>query len=307
MKLSSIGTSIMNFGKNTMFAAKKKSPELCLIGAVVFGAGALISTFVAARKMDKAFEEPKAIIETAKSMELTETYTEKDQQHDILIGKLKYVGVGIKLFAPAIIFAGGTLACMFGGYKILSNRNFRLLAANGILAKELDSCRKIIDEKLGKDEAYKLMYSDKLVESEETVTDENGEEKTEKVKKAKDGYDRECFGRFFDEACRDWMKDPQHNIRTLRLLLEDLNRKLRIDGILLLNDVYEALDLPKTQAGYSHGWARYPGEDEPYVSFGEWLYDDAAIHRIITTDERIYWLDFNCAPIDFKKIPFRKV
>ena len=86
-----------------------------------------------------------------------------------------------------------------------------------------------------------------------------------------------------------------------------MNSRLRANRILLLNDVYEALGLEKTQAGYSHGWAYYPGKDEPFVSFGEWLFNDEELHRLITTNERVYWLDFNCSPINFDEIPFRKV
>ena len=49
-----------------LFSLKKNSPKILTGGAIVFGVGAVVATWFAARKTDKVLEEPKKIIAEAK-------------------------------------------------------------------------------------------------------------------------------------------------------------------------------------------------------------------------------------------------
>ena len=308
MNFKNIGNSMTRLGKRLLFETKRKSPEICVAGAIIFGAGALVMTFAAARKMDKALEEPKTIIATAKDMEISEKYTEEDRQHDITLGTVRMVWEGVKLFTPATLMACMSCACVLISHRKLSRRNAELAAANGILAKQVASLTKSLEDKVGKEEAYRLRYEDKLEEAEETMTDENGEEKTVKVKKPKAGYEADDLGRFFDEISPEWKKDPQYNLMTLRNILFEFQERLKRDGVVFLNDIYERLGHEKTQAGYQYGWIYRKGTDPTTtISFGPVIGDREAEHKLILENQRYIWLEFNCERIEWEKTPFRKV
>lgn len=299
--------SLITFGKRALFTVKRKSPELMTAGAILFGIGTVIFTWKAARAHDKALEEPKKIIATAKSMELTETYTKKEQQHDILVGYVKGAREIVKLYGPAALMGGFSIACVLGSHKVLSRRNAGLVAANGILAKEFKDYRDKVIEKYGLDEDYRFKFGDKEEKVTETVKDENGEEKTVEKTKAKEGYENHTFDRCFDEGSREWRKDPQYNFDFIIRILRQMNDKLGAQGYLRLNDVYEALGFEKTQQGEEYGWIRKSRDDwDVYVSFGCFDEDKEFVRSFLNGTERNVWLSFNCQPLDWSKSMLKK-
>lgn len=299
--------NLIAFGKRALFTVKRKSPELMTAGAILFGIGTVIFTWKAARAHDKALEEPKKIIATAKSMELTETYTKKEQQHDILVGYVNGAREIVKLYGPAALMGGFSIACVLGSHRVLSRRNAGLVAANGILAKEFKDYRDKVIEKYGLDEDYKFKFGDKEEKVTETVKDENGEEKTVEKTKAKEGYENHTFDRCFDESSLEWRKDPQYNFDFIIRILRQMNDKLGAQGYLRLNDVYEALGFEKTQQGEEYGWIRKSKDDwDVYVSFGCFDEDKEFVRSFLNGTERNVWLSFNCRPLDWSKSMLKK-
>lgn len=301
--------SLITFGKKTLFNAKKYSPEIMAGGAIVLGIGTVVATWIAARKHDEVMAEPKKMIETAKSMELSETYTKKDRQHDIFLGYVKGAAAIVKLYGPAALMGSASIACGIGSYKVLAGRNAGLVAANTILGKELDARDNYILEKYGQEELDKMRLAGKTETVTETVTDENGEEKTvEKVVPAKD-YEKNTLDRFFDEFCTRHTKDPVHNIDFLKNVQTHMNMKLKQDHVLFLNEVYEEIGLPKTQAGYQYGWVYCPGESGPQdgVELGLPLGDREWRTRMEKNNEYSYLLHFNCKRIVWSETPFQEV
>ena len=68
--------------------------------------------------------------------------------------------------------------------------------------------------------------------------------------------------------------------------------QLRKQGYLLLNDVYDMLDIPRTDIGYKVGWLMGLGDD--YVDFGMYeLYRHGSNTRFINGLEPVILLDFN--------------
>ena len=108
--------------------------------------------------------------------------------------------------------------------------------------------------------------------------------------------DHSIYSRFFDSSCEAWKDDPEENMSYLIISQQVLTDKLRRDGFLFLNDVYEQLGIPKTPTGQVVGWCMGMGDD--YVDFG--LYNvyregkvDAAKARFINGYESCILLDFN--------------
>lgn len=308
MKFKEAMNAVGLFGKKTVFNLKKYSPEILTGGAIVLGIGTVVMTWVAARKTDKALEEPKRIIEQAKSMEIDQFYTKEDQKHDILLGYRKGAVAIIKLYGPVALMGASTVACILGSHRILSGRNAGLIAANSILSKEFEDYRGKVIEKYGKEEDHQLRFGDKMEQLTETITDENGEEKTVATEKPRKGYSNETTARIFDESCPAWKKDVLYNIGELKNLSGQLNDKLKADRILFLNDVYELLGYSKTQAGYQLGWVYDPRDEfKTYVDFGLPFEDHEWVHQMMAENQRCFWLDFNCKEIVWSKTPFQEV
>lgn len=114
----------------------------------------------------------------------------------------------------------------------------------------------------GEEKDFEYMYNVKSRKVEKTEVDpETGEEKKveEEVKVVEDtgdpnipGYSR--WARWFDERCSEWEKQPEYNLAFLRAQESAANARLRRDGYLFLNDVYDMLGIPRTKEGQVFGW-----------------------------------------------------
>lgn len=81
------------------------------------------------------------------------------------------------------------------------------------------------------------------------------------------------YARFFDDGCKGWTKDAEYNLMFLKNQQDCCNNKLKAQGYLFLNDVYDSLDIPRTKAGQIVGWIY--DEESPIrdncVDFGLYL------------------------------------
>ena len=114
----------------------------------------------------------------------------------------------------------------------------------------------------------------------------NGVDKTENVSQ---------YARFFDDACIGWTKDPEYNMHFLKDQQNYCNDLLKMKGHLFLNEVYDILGMPRTQAGAVVGWVY--NEENPigdnFVDFGIYgIYDDVN-HDFVNGYKNTVLLDFN--------------
>ena len=81
---------------------------------------------------------------------------------------------------------------------------------------------------------------------------------TETDERDKAGKDEPCdfsqYARFFDDGRVGWTKDPEYNLMFLKQQECFANDKLRAQGYLLLNDVYDMLGIPRSKVGMVVGW-----------------------------------------------------
>ena len=103
------------------------------------------------------------------------------------------------------------------------------------------------------------------------------------------------YARFFDETCPGWSNNSEHNLMYLKELERYATAKLKADGRLYLNDVYDMLGIPRTKAGAIVGWTY--DEQRPigdnYVSFGIYNNDDMNNRDFINGYKNVALLDFN--------------
>ena len=188
------------------------------------------------------------------------------------------------------------LMCLWSANNLLNKRNAALTAAYATAQQGLDQYRSRVVERFGKDLDRELMYNIKAKEIEETVINEDGTEQVVKktVEVAHPDYNS-IYARFFDESCKGWTKSAEDNLRFLKMVQAWANKKLQADGYLYLNDVYEALGIPKTKAGHVVGWIfdeAHPVGDN-FVDFGIYdLYNEKA-RDFVNGYERVILLDFN--------------
>ena len=277
---------------------KKHSPEILMVAGVV---GTVTSTVLAC----KATTKISGILETKNNTikcihEALENknieYTEEDSKKDLTITYAK-TGVDlVKLYAPAAVLGALSITSIVAGQRILKKRNVALAAAYAVVDKNFKDYRGRVVERFGKELDKELRYNIKAKEIENVVVDENGKETIEKeVVNTIDNLEHSEYAKFFDEGCPDWQKDPEFNLMYLRKQQEWANECLRNKGHLFLNEVYDMLGIPRTQAGQVVGWIfdeKNPNGDN-FVDFG--IYDVTSERKraFVNGFERCILLDFN--------------
>lgn len=293
------------FGKAGL-KLKKHSPEILVVTGVIGAVTSAVLACKATAKATKIIEESKHDIGVIDDIvadpekykkDLPDGYTQKDHDNDRRIIKTKAAVNVAKTYAPAAVLGVLSITCIFAGTNILRKRNVALAAAYTTVDNSFKEYRNRVIERFGKDLDRELKYNIKSKEVEETVLDENGKEKTVKktvnVVNSDNGVSE--YARFYDDGCKGWQKDSEHNLWMLTRFQNMANDKLKSEGYIFLNDVYEMLGIPKTKAGQIVGWVyneKNPSGDN-YVDFGIYNVHDEAKRDFVNGYERSILLDFN--------------
>lgn len=279
--------------------AGKHAPEILTIAGI---GGFVISTVLACKatsKLSPILEDSKEDIANIRA------YREKNPDDKATSGKalvVAYAKAGAKagkLYAPAI--AVGTFSAMsiLAANDILKKRNVAVSAALATVTQDFKDYRRRVVEKYGEEIDRKLRHGIETREVEETVVDDKGKEKkvkkTIEVAEGLEGYSE--YAKFFDESSRNWEKDSEYNLMFLRAQQAAANDKLRANGYLFLNDVYDMLDIPRTRAGQVVGWVYRPDDPDhkgdDFVDFGIYEVNCPAVRDFVNGYERVILLDFN--------------
>lgn len=286
--------------KNVSFKMKKHSPEILLVTGIVGTVASAVIACKATTKLSGILEETKDTISKIHECEADEetypTYTEEDAKNDV---RIVYTQTAVKiarLYLPAVSLGTMSIVIILSSHNILRKRNVALAAAYATIDKSFKDYRERVVERFGKEVDKELKYNIKSKQIEETVVDENGNEKTiTKTINAVgiDGYSD--YARFFDEASPYWEKNAEYNLTFLRAQQAYANDLLRANGRLFLNDVYKMLGIPETKAGQVVGWVydtKNPVGDN-FVDFGIYDYTKEATRDFVNGYERVILLDFN--------------
>lgn len=292
------------------FTLKKHSPEI-LIGVGIVGV--VTSTVLACKAttkvsavMEKAKKDISDIHSVLENPELGEKYVEaygeeytvEESKKDLTI---VYAQTGlslVKLYAPSVILGVASLTCILASNNILQKRYSAMAAAYATVDSSFKDYRNRVIERFGEELDRELKYNIKAKEIEEVVTDEEtGEEKVvKKTVQVANSKDFSEFARCFDETCAGWTRSSEHNLTFIKHVQNWANDKLRAEGYLFLNDVYEALGFKKSQAGQIVGWIYdpdHPEERDSYVDFFIFDIHDENKRLFVNGYEKSIWLDFN--------------
>lgn len=292
---------------------KKNSPKI-LMGVGI--AGSVVSTVLACKatlKVKDILDEKNETVEQIHNCVEDETvdYNEEDKKKDLTI---LYAQTGVKLaklYLPSIALGALSIASIISGYKILNKRNVALAAAYTVVDKGFKNYRKNVVERFGEEVDRELRHNIKAKQIEEKYIDKDGNEKTRKKKVYEIAEDKKPgegiseYAKFFDEWNTDeHSKDPEYNLMFLRKQQDYANEVLKHQGYLFLNEVYDMLGIPRTQAGQVVGWIY--DENNPtgdnYVDFGIYDLHDQQKRDFVNGLERNILLDFNVDGVIYDKI-----
>lgn len=301
MKVKEIINSVSYNAHRIGFKIKKASPEIMVVAGVV---GVVTSTVMACKattKVNDILEETRKQVDDVHNVLDSDVVSEDEYNNDDAKKDLAiiYTQTGvklIKLYAPSVIVGALSITGILASHKILKKRNVALTAAYATIDRSFKEYRGRVVERFGKELDRELRYNIKAQEIEEKTVDKDGNETIEKKTiSVVDPNMYSDYARIFDNGSMGWTKDPEYNLMFLKLQQNQANDRLRAQGYLFLNDVYDMLGIPRTKAGQIVGWIY--DEDNPvgdnFVDFGIYdIYNEKACD-FVNGRERSIVLDFN--------------
>lgn len=284
-----------SFGRSSLLASKF-SPEVLTAVGIVGVIGTTVMASRATLKLSPIVDEIETNLEKidAAAKANPVAYDSDARTKDRVRVYTRAVVDVAKLYGPTVLIGTAAIACLIGSNRVLRNRNIALAAAYTTLDKAFKTYRKRVVESFGDDVDQAIMYDGRPT----TVDVENSEGKKEKEKAVEvfrhpDGRLASPYARFFDQMSKRWDQTPELNLHFLRWQQSYLNDILQSRGHLFLNEVYDALGIPRTQAGQVVGWHITKGGGDNFVDFGVYDIGSEACRRFVNGDEDAILLDFN--------------
>ena len=299
--MASVSRSLHKVG----FKFKKHSPEILVATGVV---GIIASTVMACKattKVSDIVDDAKETIDTihdsvGKGLHTSdgEEYTQEVANKDLVIVYAQTGWKLVKLYGPSVVLGVASIGCMIGSNHILRKRNIALAAAFKAVDTSFKEYRDRVIDRFGKEMDRELRFGIKAKEIEEKVVDENGNETTvtKTVEVADPNVAHSIYSIVWCEGNTGWTRNAELNKVFLIQTQNAANDKLRLNGILTLNEVYDMLGVQRTAYGQIAGWV-YTEDDsigDGYVDFGIFNTDDPKACDFVNGYEKSIILDFNC-------------
>ena len=304
MKTELISTLSRSFHK-VGFKFKKHSPEILAVTGIVAIVTSAVMACKATTKVNDIVNEAKETVDkihesVGKGLHTSdgEEYTEEVAKKDLTI---VYAQTGlkfVKLYGPSVALGIASIVCMLGSNHILRKRNLALAAALTNVATSFKEYRGRLVDRFGKDVDRELRFGIKAKEVEETVVDKDGNETT--VTKTVEVVDpntaHSLYSIVFCEGNNGWTRNAELNKVFLIQQQNWANDKLKMNGVLTLNEVYDMVGAPRTAYGQIAGWVWT--EDgtigDNFVDFGLFDVNNEKACDFINGREKSIILDFNC-------------
>lgn len=276
--------------------AQKNSPGVLFGVGVVGMVGSTVLACRATLKMESVLEEAKDKFEIAKNLE-HEKYSEGDRRRDISLIYFQTSVKVVKLYGPAIIVGGASVAALTSSHNLLNRRNAALTAAYAALDRGFTEYRARVVDKYGEEQDRDFRYG---IEQVEIVDPKTNKKKI--VKRVASG-EPSIYARFFDNGSTSWNKEPEYNLIFLKCQQNYANDLLKSRGHVFLNEVYDMCGVPRSKAGAVVGWLLSPnGETDNFVNFGVFDGRTEIARDFVNGREGAILLDFNVDGVIYDKI-----
>lgn len=257
MKTPAIFKNMGNSLNRIGFRLKKSSPEILIVAGIV---GTVVSTVMACKattKVDDIIDEHKEKLDDIR--EQAEEKKEECSGKD-LVGVYASTSVKfVRLYAPSVTLGVMSVGSILMSHKILSKRNVALATAYATIDKSFKEYRTRVADRFGEEVETEIRHNIRTEEVQETVVDEDGVIHVE-TREAKifEGMAFSDYSRIFDRTNKLWEQAMDYNLMYLNQVSVSANDRLRANGFLFLNDIYDDLGFDKTVAGQSVGWTYNP-------------------------------------------------
>lgn len=214
--------NLSKVAKDVRIAIHKHSPEI-LTGLGI--AGMVTSTILAVRATPKAL----ILIEQKKEDEGVDKLAPVDT-----------IKTTWKCYIPTALVGGASVCCLIGASSVNLRRNAALATAYALSESTLRDYQKKVIEEIGE-------------KKEKTVREAIAKDKIEQNPVSKNEIIITGSGetRCYDVMCKRYFKS---NIETLRRVENDLNRRMRNENYISLNEFYNEIGLDDVGAGHELGW-----------------------------------------------------
>lgn len=290
------------------FKIKKHSPEILVVTGVV---GTVVSAVLACKatlKVSEIIDDAKDVIDNIhdcaeRELETSDgdVYTKEDAKRDLTI---VYAQTGVKLvklYGPALAVGALSITCILASNNIMRKRNVALAAAFTAVDNSFKDYRKRLIERFGetgKDLDRELRYNIKAQEVEERIVDEDGNETvvTKTVNVIDPNVAHSLYSVVFCEGNLGWTRNAELNKLFLVQQQNYANDKLKANGILTLNEVYDMLGIQRTKYGQLAGWVYTEDSTagDNFVDFGIFNVNNGKACEFVNGYEKSIILDFNC-------------
>jgi hypothetical protein len=265
----------------------RKHGPVILTGAGIAGFAA--TTYLVGKAVLRAqepLEARKKRIREVANVEITESYTEKDRTR--AIGRVWIIESAkiVRIFAAPIAIGGVSVLCIVTAHGLMRRQQASLVAAYMALDKGFRAYRARVQEEYGAEKELELYRGVRVRRIED-----DGEDYVA-CEIDPDDFIPSIYGKFFDESNANWTKTPEWNLQFVRGQQNYANDRLQAYGYVFLNEVYEWLGLPRTQAGQIVGW-RKKGNGDGFVDFGIYDIGDENQRAFVNGLEASCFLDFN--------------
>jgi hypothetical protein len=301
MNLGIIKNVVMKTTGRAILHVKKFSPEILMVTGVV---GIIAGTVMACKATLKVEEIKDTARLQVEKIKLTKAmvdegeckveYTNKDYTKDMLLVMVQTGMELTKLYGPAVLVSAASIGCILGSHGIMRKRNFALVAAYKAVEKSFTDYRNRVIAEFGPEKDRLLKNG--IVQSKAVVitTDENGNmTQSEQIVESVDKNGMSQYARFFDEVSVNWSKTPEYNLTFLLCQQNYMNDLLQSRGHVFLNEVYDHIGIPRSQAGAIVGWVRDSEFGDGFVDFGIGNGGRTAVRNFVNGHEVSILLDFN--------------
>lgn len=245
----------------------KHAPTILVVGGTV---GLVATAFVAARAVRKAepvLAQHKVDRATVGPIPKKGTVSNDDRKliQVAVIETYYNTTIGLaKVYGPAISLGVLSAASILYGHKLIHGRHLATLAAYSGLSEQFAAYRGRVRQTLG-EKVEKDIYDGAHGQYVEDP-DHKGEYKLETTWNIGDP----------DDSLRPWFNDkndyfsnePERNKMWLTGVQTHMNQLFQVKGHLFLNEVKDALNMPRTADGQVLGWVLGAGTGDNFVNFG---------------------------------------
>ncbi len=304
MSLKTLAGKVTGTFSKQILTIKTNSPAILLGVGVV---GVTTSVVLACRATLKLSDVLEKGEEDLEKIETTPAVEDEEERSKAKFGVQLQTAIRVvSLYAPSALLLSGSIACLAGSHVILQKRNAGLIAAYTVVSQSFKEYRGRVIADQGKEKDFEYRFGKE--EREIAVEGDTGTEVVTVKGPDQEGLKHKTewtYARVFDENNPNWSDVPHQNQNFINMVESSANRRLIINGYLFLNDVYEMLGYPKTEAGQQVGWVINPkeGEGDGIVDFGVWNEGTYKGVEWISGQRDALLLDFNVDGVITKFFP----